>query len=66
MKFTHAAMVAYWNIEGGYLESCNCKTACPCVLCSDPIDGECRVLVARHIDKGRFGDVELDSDRALV
>lgn len=49
-----------WNLEGTYMETCNCATACPCVFLSDPTEGECGVLVGWHIDKGNDGGVSLD------
>ena len=49
-----------WKLNGSYMESCNCDTACPCVFLSDPTEGDCTVLVGWHIDKGNFGDVKLD------
>jgi hypothetical protein len=49
-----------WKIEGTYFESCNCETACPCVFLSKPTEGDCGVLIAWHIDKGKFDDIALD------
>lgn len=49
-----------WTLEGTYFETCNCETACPCVFLSPPTEGECTVLLAWHVDKGRFGEVPLD------
>jgi hypothetical protein len=49
-----------WNVEGTYFESCNCEAACPCVFLSKPTEDECGVVIAWHIDKGRFEDVPLD------
>lgn len=49
-----------WKIEGTYFESCNCEAACPCVFLSKPTEDHCDVLVAWHIDHGKFGDVSLD------
>jgi hypothetical protein len=49
-----------WKIEGTYFESCNCEAACPCVFLSEPTEGECGVMIAWHIDKGKFDDVTLD------
>jgi hypothetical protein len=49
-----------WKIEGTDFESCNCEAACPCVFLSKPTDGECGVMIAWHIDKGKFEDVALD------
>jgi hypothetical protein len=53
-------MAEQWNLTGTYFESCNCEAACPCVFLSPPTTGECTVLVAWHIEQGRFGDVALD------
>ncbi len=49
-----------WTLKGSYFETCNCETACPCVFLSPPTEGECTVLIAWHVDQGRFGDVALD------
>jgi hypothetical protein len=48
-----------WNLEGTYFETCNCHVACPCVFLSAPSEGECRVLVAWHVDRGKDGAVDL-------
>jgi hypothetical protein len=48
-----------WRISGHYLESCNCKPACPCVFLSPPTEGVCGVVVGWHIDSGKFGGVDL-------
>lgn len=49
-----------WKISGTYFEACNCTIACPCVFTSAPTDGNCKLLVGWHIDKGAFGKVTLD------
>jgi hypothetical protein len=49
-----------WTAAGNYFETCNCETACPCVFLSPPTTGKCTVLIAWHIDAGRFGAVALD------
>ena len=49
-----------WSLSGNYFEACNCDVACPCVFLSAPTTGECTVLLAWHIDKGRSGNVPLD------
>ena len=53
-------MAEKWKLTGTYFESCNCDAACPCVFLSDPTEGTCTVLVAWHIDKGKYGNVSLD------
>src|SRR3990170_1039338 len=49
-----------WNLSGSYFEACNCDLACPCVFMSPPTTGECSLLVAWHIDRGKYGDVAVD------
>ncbi len=49
-----------WKIGGTYFESCNCDMVCPCVFTSAPTEGDCKVLVAWHIDEGDYGGVSLD------
>lgn len=53
-------MAQQWSTAGSYFETCNCEAACPCVFLSPPTTGKCVVLIAWHIDKGRFGNVTLD------
>jgi hypothetical protein len=53
-------MPSKWNLTGTYFEACNCNVACPCVFTSDPTYGNCTVLLAWHIERGKHGDVALD------
>jgi hypothetical protein len=51
-----------WKIEGDYFESCNCTVLCPCLLShaqANPTEGNCDVVLAVHIKKGRYGEVDL-------
>ena len=59
-------MPTSWKIAGSYFEACNCEVACPCVFTSPPTGGECTVLIAWHIDQGRFGEVDLDGLNAVL
>lgn len=52
-------MANSWRLQGTYMESCNCDTACPCVFLSDPTQGACTVLLAWHVDSGTFDGVDL-------
>lgn len=52
-------MAEPWKIDGQYLETCNCKAACPCIFLSTPTEGDCTVVVGWHIDKGNLGAVDL-------
>src|SRR5690606_27143466 len=49
-----------WRLEGDYFEACNCEAACPCVWFNPPSAGDCKLLVAWHIDKGHSEDITLD------
>ena len=55
-----------WKIAGSYFEACSCDLACPCVFLSPPTSGDCTVLLAWHIDQGRFGEVNLDGLNAVL
>ncbi len=53
-------MADSWSLSGTYFDSCNCEALCPCIFLSPPSEGECKAVVAWHIDSGAFGDVTLD------
>ncbi|HEV2226132.1 MAG TPA: DUF1326 domain-containing protein [Nitrososphaerales archaeon] len=53
-------MTDQWDLSGSYFETCNCEIACPCVFLSPPSTGDCTVLVAWHVDKGKLGSVGLN------
>jgi hypothetical protein len=51
-----------WHIEGEYFESCNCELLCPCLLShaqARPTEGHCDVVLATHIARGSYGNVDL-------
>lgn len=55
--------MAGWNIQGEYMETCNCSYLCPCIstnLAGMPTEGDCKAAVAMKIDKGEKGGVRLD------
>jgi len=52
--------MSQWKLSGTYFETCNCEAACPCVFTSPPTDGDCKAMVAWHIDKGAYADTRLD------
>jgi hypothetical protein len=52
--------ITNWNLQGDYFESCNCVTACPCVWLQPPSEGDCKLLVAWHIESGHYNDQSLD------
>jgi len=49
-----------WNLQGSYFETCNCETACPCIWLQPPTTGDCKLLVAWHIDQGYLDNQSLD------
>jgi hypothetical protein len=52
-------MAEKWQVRGAYFETCNCQVACPCNFTGAPTEGECKVVVAWHVDEGRYGAVDL-------
>ena len=59
-------MPTSWKTVGSYFEACNCDLACPCVFLSPPTSELHTVLLAWHIDQGRFGEVNLDGFNAAL
>lgn len=55
-----------WELKGSYFETCNCEAACPCVFSSPPTEGDCKGILAWHIDQGKYGDVVLDGLNAAM
>ena len=58
--------MAQWQLTGDYFENCNCDVVCPCLvskaapLTSRPTQGVCDVLLAFHIEQGRYDGTALD------
>jgi len=58
-----------WQLTGDYFENCNCAFVCPCPtsgLQARPTEGHCDVPLAFHIDRGRYGETELDGLNVVV
>jgi hypothetical protein len=53
-------MATDWYIEGVWVKSCNCDPGCPCDFNQRPTRGYCEGMAAMRIDKGHFGEVELE------
>ncbi len=51
-----------WSIQGEELANCNFD--CPCQFGYLPINGVCEAAVVYRIDKGQYGDVNLDGLKA--
>jgi hypothetical protein len=52
-----------WQLHGPELTGCNCDFGCPCQFNALPTRGDCRAAVAGEIERGYFGDVQLDGLR---
>ncbi|WP_114287504.1 DUF1326 domain-containing protein [Candidatus Halocynthiibacter alkanivorans] len=55
-----------WSIQGAELTNCNCNFGCPCQFAVLPSDGTCEAAVFFNINKGHYGDVNLDGLRAAA
>ena len=58
-----------WNIQGQYMETCNCTMVCPCItsnLTAQPTEGSCKAAVALRIDKGEKDGIRLDGLSFIV
>jgi hypothetical protein len=61
--------MAGWQIQGQYMETCNCSFLCPCIssnLTAMPTEGDCKAAVAMRIDKGQKDGVKLDGLSFIV
>jgi hypothetical protein len=57
---TRRNIMTQWTLNGTYFEACNCEAACPCIFTSPPTEGDCKALVAWHINKGEYNGTSLD------
>lgn len=58
-----------WNLNGTYLESCNCDVVCPCTTSglTAPADNErCQVTLAFHIERGEVDGVDVSDHNVVV
>lgn len=52
-----------WQIQGRYMETCNCAYVCPCIvtnLTGRPTEGGCKAVMGMLIEKGEKDGVRLD------
>jgi hypothetical protein len=50
-----------WEIHGLMFTNCSCAYGCPCQFNALPTQGYCRAVIFLRVDKGHFGDAQLDS-----
>jgi len=58
-----------WQIEGDYMETCNCDFLCPCItsnLADVPTEGDCKAALALQIDKGHKDGIPLDGLALII
>lgn len=58
-----------WNLEGDYMETCNCSMLCPCItsnMASKPTEGDCKAAIAMKIARGQKDGVKLDGLSFIV
>ena len=49
-----------WHIAGDWFDNCSCAVACPCAFAQPPDNGFCESVLFWHIQRGHYGDVNLD------
>lgn len=49
-----------WNFEADFIQACSCDYGCPCEFSAPPTKGFCEGMVAWRINKGKYGEVDLD------
>lgn len=55
-----------WQIQGEYVEACNCDFGCPCNFSGFPTRGNCEANIAFRIQKGKHGNTSLDGLNAAA
>lgn len=51
---------ADWQLEGEFIEACNCSVPCQCLWYEPADDGMCTFAGFWNIEEGTYGDVSLD------
>lgn len=57
------AQEADWSIEGKAITVDNCVVGCPCIFGEQPTHGRCQYFAVMQIDKGNYGEINLDNTR---
>ncbi len=53
-------MTRDWNLNGNFIEACNCSVPCQCLWYEPADDNKCTFAGFWNIEEGRYGDVSLD------
>jgi hypothetical protein len=54
------AEIPQWRLAGDWFDVCRCRVPCGCTFAQPPDDGQCDGILAWHVRKGNYGDVDLD------
>jgi len=49
-----------WELNAVAFTNCNCDYGCPCQFNALPTHGNCEAVHSMHIERGYFGDTQLD------
>ncbi len=55
-----------WAAKASFTDACSCNPSCPCVYGSPPTQGFCEGNGLVEVNKGHYGDVNLDGVSAVV
>jgi hypothetical protein len=58
--------VPSWQLDGEWFDVCRCAIPCPCEFAQPPTDNFCEGVLAWHVNRGRYGDVQLDGFNVLA
>ena len=57
---------AEWSVAANYTDCCCCQPTCPCLFGSAPTLGHCDGVTLVEIERGHYGDVQLDGVKVLA
>jgi hypothetical protein len=60
------AQIEKWNIKGQWFDVCRCAIPCPCSWAQPPDDDFCEGILIWHVQKGNYGEVELDGQNVAM
>jgi hypothetical protein len=63
---TTKAKIPNWVATGDWFDVCKCSVPCPCIFAEAPTYGDCDGVLAYHIVKGIYGQIQLDGLNVLA
>ena len=58
-----------WQIQGQYMETCNCAFLCPCIvsnLAARPTEGGCKAVMGMLIEKGEINEIKEAMEKSMA